>query len=57
MQAYQRARSLKVGVDALIERARFYRASSTLRIARNGWLSRPERSALVLEATALLDSR
>ena len=57
MQAYQRARSLKVGADALNKRARFYRASSTLRIARNGWLSRPERSALVLEATALLDSR
>jgi aminoglycoside phosphotransferase len=56
MQAYQRARSLKVGADILNERARFYRASSTLRIARNGWLSRRGRSALVLEAMALLDS-
>lgn len=45
------------GVDTLIERARFYRASGTLRIARNGWLSRLERSALVVEAMALLDSR
>jgi tRNA A-37 threonylcarbamoyl transferase component Bud32 len=57
MQAYQQALSLKVGVDTLIERARFYRASSTLRIARNGWLSRLERSALVVEAMALLDSK
>jgi hypothetical protein len=41
----------------LIERARFYQASSTLRIARNGWLSRLERSALVVEGMALLDSK
>lgn len=55
LQAYRQ--SLKMGVDALIERARFYRASSTLRIARNGWLSRLERSALVVEAMALLDTK
>ncbi|MEJ2558525.1 MAG: aminoglycoside phosphotransferase family protein [Anaerolineae bacterium] len=57
MRAYQRAWSLKVGVDTLIERARFYQASSTLRIARNGWLSRVERSALVVEAMDLLDAK
>jgi tRNA A-37 threonylcarbamoyl transferase component Bud32 len=57
MRAYQRARSPQAGIDTLIERARFYQASSTLRIARNGWLSRLERSALVIEAMALLDSK
>ena len=39
---------------ALRERAVFFRATSTLRIARNGWLSRLERTALVAEALALL---
>jgi aminoglycoside phosphotransferase (APT) family kinase protein len=57
MQAYQQALSVKVGADTLNERARFYRASSTLRIARNGWLSRLERSALVVEAMDLLDAK
>jgi aminoglycoside phosphotransferase (APT) family kinase protein len=42
--------------DALIDRARFYRASSTLRIARNGWVSRLDRTALVAQAMALLVS-
>ncbi len=40
--------------DALVDRARFYRASSTLRIARNGWVSRLDRTALVVQAMALL---
>ncbi len=40
--------------DALLRRARFYRASSTLRIARNGWISRLDRTALVAQAMALL---
>jgi thiamine kinase-like enzyme len=40
--------------DSLVERARFYRASSTLRIARNGWVSRLDRTALVAQAMALL---
>ena len=40
--------------DALVDRARFYRASSTLRIARNGWVSRLDRTALVAQAMALL---
>jgi hypothetical protein len=39
---------------ALSHRARFYRASSTLRIARNGWVSRLDRTALVAQAMALL---
>lgn len=38
----------------LRERARFYYATSTLRIARNGWLSRLERTALAARALALL---
>ena len=40
--------------DALVRRACFYRASSTLRIARNGWISRLDRTALVAQAMALL---
>jgi aminoglycoside phosphotransferase (APT) family kinase protein len=40
--------------DSLVNRARFYRASSTLRIARNGWVSRLDRTALVAQAMALL---
>ena len=40
--------------ERLIQRARFYQAASTLRIARNGWLSRNERLALALQAFALL---
>lgn len=39
---------------ALLERARFYQAASTLRIARNGWVSRLDRMALVAQALALL---
>jgi aminoglycoside phosphotransferase (APT) family kinase protein len=40
--------------DALLQRALFYQATSTLRIARNGWLSRQDRFGLILEAFALL---
>jgi nitroreductase len=40
--------------DDLVERTRFYRASSTLRIARNGWVSRLDRTALIAQAMALL---
>ncbi len=36
------------------DRARFYQAISSLRIARNGWLPRLERTALVAQAMALL---
>lgn len=40
--------------NAIIERARFYRAISTLRIARNGWVSRLDRMTLIAQAMALL---
>lgn len=40
--------------NAILERARFYQAISTLRIARNGWVSRLDRMALVTKAMALL---
>jgi len=54
--AYRSAVSGTWDSRALLERTRFYRASSTLRIARNGWLSRLERTALVAQAMALLVS-
>lgn len=38
----------------LLERARFYQAASTLRIARNGWLTHLERTRLAAQALALL---
>ena len=37
-----------------MKRARFFQASSTLRIARNGWVSRLDRMGLVAQALALL---
>jgi aminoglycoside phosphotransferase (APT) family kinase protein len=40
--------------EALLRRSRFYQATSTLRIARNGWLSRQDRMVLVIQALALL---
>ncbi len=40
--------------ERLMCRARFYQATSTLRIARNGWLAHLDRLALVLQAFALL---
>ncbi len=55
LAAYCRARGLDAAQEAALrERAVFFRATSTLRIARNGWLSRLERTALVAEALALL---
>lgn len=39
---------------AFAERVRFFRASSTLRIARNGWIPRIERTLMIAEALALL---
>ena len=38
---------------AFLHRALFYQATSTLRIARNGWLSHQDRLVLVLQALAL----
>jgi hypothetical protein len=40
--------------EGLVDRARFFQASSLLRIARNGWVPRLDRLALVLRAMALL---
>lgn len=54
VQGYQLSVPRQWDRAALQERARFYRASSTLRIARNGWLSRLERTGLVAQALALL---
>jgi tRNA A-37 threonylcarbamoyl transferase component Bud32 len=52
--AYREALPAGWDHDAVIERAQFYRASSMLRIARNGWVSRLDRTALVARAMALL---
>jgi len=52
--AYSRALPADWDGEGLVRRARFYRASSTLRIARNGWVSRLDRTALVAQAMALL---
>jgi len=54
VDAYRRALPATWRDDDLLGRARFYRASSTLRIARNGWVSRLDRTALVAQAMALL---
>jgi aminoglycoside phosphotransferase (APT) family kinase protein len=51
---YCRAMAPACDPESLAARIRFYQASSTLRIARNGWLSRLERTALVAQAMALL---
>jgi len=52
--AYYNHLSSNWNTENLVYRARFYQATSTLRIARNGWLSRLDRLALVLQAFALL---
>ncbi|GAB4575264.1 MAG: hypothetical protein Kow0077_25920 [Anaerolineae bacterium] len=41
-------------LEPFLERTRFYRAISLLRIARNGWVSREDRLALITQAYALL---
>ncbi|HSJ56264.1 MAG TPA: phosphotransferase [Anaerolineae bacterium] len=53
-EAYRHALAPGIDAEALLHRARFYRATSTLRVARNGWLSRQVRLALVAEGMALL---
>jgi thiamine kinase-like enzyme len=40
--------------EVVLHRARFYQGSSTLRIARNGWLSRTYRKSLIEKALGLL---
>lgn len=54
VDSYRHALPTSWDGDALTDRSRFYRASSTLRIARNGWVSRLDRTALVAQAMALL---
>ena len=51
--AYCKEANLNWKTDSLVHRARFYQAASTLRIARNGWLTRKDRLDLVLQAFAL----
>jgi thiamine kinase-like enzyme len=41
-------------LDSFLSRVQFFRALSTLRIARNGWVSRLDRTVLVAQALALL---
>lgn len=55
IEAYRQAIPDGVDVAGLIGRVPFYQGSSTLRIARNGWLGRLDRMALVTQAMALLD--
>jgi thiamine kinase-like enzyme len=52
--SYRQALPSDWDVEALLARARFYTAASTLRIARNGWVSRLDRTALVAQALAWL---
>ena len=52
--SYCRDASLYRDSEKLVHRAKFYQASSTLRIARNGWLPLKDRLDLVLQAFALL---
>jgi aminoglycoside phosphotransferase (APT) family kinase protein len=53
-EAYCRFLPKNCDRKVLLHRSQFYEAISTLRIARNGWLSRKDRLALVLQAFALL---
>jgi aminoglycoside phosphotransferase (APT) family kinase protein len=53
-KVYTDSVSNTIDAEALFERARYYRAITSLRIARNGWLSRLERTRLVAQAQALL---
>lgn len=54
LASYDAAAPSQLADDGFAERFRFHRASSTLRIARNGWLSQLERTRLVAQAVALL---
>lgn len=53
-ETYLRERPAISDTQSFIGRVRFYRASSLLRIARNGWVSRQDRMGLVAEALSLL---
>lgn len=54
IDAYCQKLSTDQNLETLLTRVRFYRALSTLRIARNGWVPRLDRIALVAQAMALL---
>lgn len=54
VEVYRQSLPEEVDFDALLRRARFYQASSSLRIARNGWVPREVRLQLVGQAFALL---
>lgn len=53
-EAYLRAAPDRRKVEDILYRARFYQAASTLRIARNGWISREVRLGMVAQAYSLL---
>ena len=54
-EVYGKSLSTTSSLDALLRRARFYQAASSLRIARNGWVPRKDRLRLVGQAFALLN--
>jgi tRNA A-37 threonylcarbamoyl transferase component Bud32 len=54
VNAYCEAMPTHWDCEALLRRAKFYQAQSTLRIARNGWVSRLDRTSLVAQAAILL---
>jgi aminoglycoside phosphotransferase (APT) family kinase protein len=56
IEAYCQKLPADWNLERFLMRTRFYRAISTLRIARNGWVSRLDRTALVAQALALLSS-
>lgn len=56
IEAYCKRLPADWDLGCFLMRTRFYRAISTLRIARNGWVSRLDRTALVAQALALLSS-
>lgn len=53
-EAYRSALGAGADDPTVLDRAAFFQASSALRIARNGWVSRLDRMGLVAQAMALL---
>jgi aminoglycoside phosphotransferase (APT) family kinase protein len=54
--SYRTAAHAPGSAEEVIRRARYYRAISSLRIARNAWIPRSSRLALVAQALALLSA-
>lgn len=54
LNEYSDRAALAGDADEFRQRALFHQASSTLRIARNGWISRMDRMALITRAMAML---